>query len=470
MKRFIAVAAALVMGATDVHAQRRPPIDSTLLAGLVDSVFAAGMKREHIPGAAFVLVQHGRVVLAKGFGNADVASGRPVIPDRTIFPIASITKVFTATAVMQLAEHKRIDLATDVNRYLTSVQVPATYAEPVTAAHLLTHTAGFDELPGRRVRSSKELVPLAQFLRDRLIRIHKPGELTSYSSYGMALAGLLVEDVSGEPFERYLKRNIWEPLGMSRTFITVPVALRRDLASAYELDDEKLVAVPYELYQTPPASAVVSTVNDIALFMMAHLQNGRGSSHARILSEQAATDMHRQRATMHPLLPGWTLGFQEDDANGHRIIEHGGDIGGFSALMTLLPDDDVGVYVVHHLESRNLRFDVRQAILDRFFPDRRPHPAPVPRQIAAALLERFAGKYRPGIYCHTCAGAGPSGPEFEVTANADGTLNLWDARWVEVSPLYFVRADGKARIGFAETKGRIQALTAGSWRVLERVH
>ena len=122
-----------------------------------------GMARESIPGAAFILVQDGRVVLAQGYGHADVAAGRAWNPETTVFPIASITKVFTATAAMQLVDRGFIDLNADVNRYLRSVRVPPTYPEPVTAAHLLSHTAGFDELPGRRVESANDLIPLDAF-------------------------------------------------------------------------------------------------------------------------------------------------------------------------------------------------------------------------------------------------------------------------------------------------------------------
>jgi CubicO group peptidase (beta-lactamase class C family) len=445
------------------------PITAAGLAALMDPVFAKGMAEERIPGAAFVLVQDGRIVLAKGFGRADVTSARAVSPDETIFPIASISKVFTATAVMQLADRGRLDLDADVNRYLTSVRVPATYPQPVTPAQLLSHTAGLDEIPGRRVRSKAELLPLGRFLADRLIRVHPPGEVTSYSSYGIALAGLLVESVSGLPYEEYLRRNIWQPLGMTRTFITVPSSLSGHLATAYELDQEKLVRIPYEIYQTPPTSSIVSTVDDMARFMIAHLQNGRFGK-ARILSDGAAARMHRQQATMHPLVPGFSLGFQMDDTNGRRILEHGGDIGGFSSLMTLLPDEGVGFFTVHHLESSNLRFDVRRAILDRYFPDERPLRVPTPRPEAAERLRRFAGTYRANNFCHSCPDGGPNVQDFEVKANDDGTITVWDDRWVEVSPLYFVRADGRKHLGFAEDKsGRIVALTAGSWRVIERI-
>ncbi len=447
-----------------------PSIDVAELTTLLESVVARGMRDGRIPGAAFVLVQNGRIVTARGFGVADVASKRAVSPETTVFPIASISKVFTATAVVQLADRGRFDLNADVNRYLKSVRVPATYPDSVTAAQLLSHTSGFDELPGRRARAASELMPLGRFLADRLVRVRPPGRITSYSSYGMALAGLLVEDVSGVSFEGYLRRNIFRPLGMTRTFITVPSARRGDLAKAYERDGERLVAVPYELYQTPPTSSILSTARDMAQFMLVHLQAGR-HGHARILSAEAVARMHEQQATVHPLIPGWAVGFQVDDSNGQRILEHGGDIGGFSALLTLLPEHGVGFFTVHHLEGTNLRYAIRRAILDRFFPDQRVVSLPEPRADAAGGLRRFAGKYRASIFCHSCPDGGPNVQDFDVQANGDGTLTVWDQRWVEVSPLYFVRLDGRAHIGFAaDESGRITALSGGSWRVLERIN
>jgi CubicO group peptidase (beta-lactamase class C family) len=429
---------------------------------------AEGMARESIPGAAFILVQRGRIILAKGYGKADIASGRAWGPDRTIFPIASITKVFTATAVMQLANRGLIDLNAAVNSYLTSVRVPATYPQPITPAHLLSHTAGLDELPGRRVRSLHDLVTMKTFLASRLVRVHPPGEITSYSSYGMALAGLLVEDVSGMSYEAYLRQYILQPLDMIRSSVTPPRGRGGSLATAYELDGGRFLPIPYEIYQTP-ASSILSTAVDMGHFLMAHLQHGVYRGH-RILSDSAAARMHRQYVTMHPNMPGWTLGFQVNDLNGQYLIEHGGDIGGFSSLLTILPNEGVGFFVVHHLEGRSLRFDLRQLILDSYFPGSPLPKPPQSRPAAARRLGRFAGKYRASIYCHSCEGGGPEVQDFQVTANQDGTITAWQERWVEVSPLYFVSADGRKHLGFVEDgAGRIQGLTRGSWRVLERI-
>lgn len=371
---------------------------------------------------------------------------------------------------MQLVDERKIELDGDVNRYLTSVRVPPTFAQPVTPSHLLSHTAGFDEIPGRQARSPAKVIPLGRFLGGRLVRVHRPGEMTSYSSYGIALAGLLVEDVSRLSFEDYLQRHIWRPLGMTSTSLERPEGRDSAFATAYELEGGKPRAIPYEVYHTPPTASIVSTLADMARFMGSHLHNGRRGT-GRILSDSAADKMHRQYVTMHPRVPGWTLGFQVNDLNGRQIIEHGGDIGGFSSLMTLLPDEGVGFLVVHHFEGGNLRFDIRQLILDRYFPDVSRRQPPRARHANADSLRRFEGKYRPTIYCHSCRGSGPDFGEFEVTANEDGSISLWDERWFEVSPRYFVSADGRSRIGFAEdSTGRIFAVTAGSWRVLERVH
>jgi CubicO group peptidase (beta-lactamase class C family) len=412
-------------------------IDAKELETLVDKTVSAEMTKQQIPGAAFILVQNGRVVLSKGYG--------PITPD-TIVPAASISKVFTALAVVELG----IDLDKDVNQYLTSVKVPE--GPPVTPRHLLTHTAGFDELPGRM--TTERLLPLGEFLKTRMVRVHPPGEMTAYSSYGMTLAGALVEDVSGLPFERFLVHKIWAPLRMNRTQITIPEELLVHRAAAMELDDGKPVEIPWERYHSTPASSISSTTNDMGRFMMAMLRDARLYSHER---------------TMHPRLPGFGLGVQFSDTNGQRIVEHGGNIGGFHALMVLLPEHDTGFSVVAHREGADLRSPVRKAILDRWFPRAAQVVVPVPEAKNTARLQRYAGKYRGNIWCHTC----PFDPErvfdIDVTVNPDGTLQSMETRWIEVEPGFFRSADGQRRIGFAEKDGKVIALTAGSWLVYERL-
>ena len=413
-------------------------IDARELETLVDKTISTEMAKQQIPGAAFILVQNGRVVLSKGYG--------PIAPD-TIVPIASITKVFTALAVVELG----IDLDRDLNEYLNSVKVPP--GPPVTAKHLLTHTAGFDELPGRL--TTERIQPFGEFLKTRLVRVRPPGAMTAYSSYGMTLAGLLVEDVSGLPYERFLVHRVWAPLKMNRTQITIPEELLVHRAAAFELDEGKPVEIPWERYHSTPASSISSTANDMGRFMIAMLRDGR---------------LSREEVTMHPRLPGFGYGVQFSDTNGQRIVEHGGNIGGFHSLMVLLPEHDAAFFVVAHREGADLRSPVRKVILDRWFPRAAPVAKPVPDPKAVPRLQRYAGKYRGNIWCHTCPFDASRVFDVDVTVNADGSLQSMDERWYEVEPRFFRSADGTRRIGFAEdANGKVTAMTAGSWLVYERL-
>ena len=444
-------------------------IVSEELAKFLDSFVTDLMREEHIPGAAFVFVQNGKVILSKGFGYADLERKQPVNPGKTIFPIGSISKVFTATALVQLADREKIDLNADVNLYLKKLKVPETYGQPITGAHLLSHTSGLDEIrPGTQAQSANRILPLPEFLKDRLVRVHPPGVITSYSTYGITLAGLLVEEISGVSYETYLNRNIWKPLQMNRTHISTPPGMAAEVAIAYALENDAPTRVPYEWYHTTPASSIRSTAEDMSNFIVAHLQCGNFREH-RILSSHAACEMLRTQSTTHPKMPGWTYGFQEDHTNGLRILEHGGDIAGFASLLVLLPDENTGFFIAHHIEGGSLRFEVKQKLLDRYFPDKRSIIVPVPTPDSTGQLKRFAGLYRANLFCHTCKNP-LSVAEVEVTSNDDGTITVWDERWVQTTPLLFVRLDGKRKIGFQEDKtGRILQMSAGSWKVLEKV-
>jgi hypothetical protein len=176
--------------------------------------------------------------------------------------------------------------------------------------------------------------------------------------------------------------------------------------------------------------------------------------------------MASQHASVHPAIPGWGYGWQQDDDNGRHLIEHGGDIGGFSSLMTLVPDERFGILVMHHLEGGNLRFALKRAVMDRVFPDRRSRWRT--RSITGDPAA-YVGTYLANSYCRTCPGGAENAERFTVTWFRDESLGLWDQRWREVGPLLFAGEDGRQRIGFLrDSAGRIVAVSAGAWRVLER--
>ena len=191
----------------------------------------------------------------------------------------------------------------------------------------------------------------------------------------------MIEEVSGVTFEKFLQRNIWDPLGMRKTSIDVPAALQDHLAMGYEISGDSLVPQGWEWYHTTPASSINATVADMGRFLLAHLPPG-GAGGARILSERALTEMHRQHITMHPAIPGYALGFSEDYVGDLRVVEHGGNMAGFSSLMVLIPSEHAGFFVVNHFEGSRLRDDLKWLLLERFFRSakkRRPYQPPFHR-------------------------------------------------------------------------------------------
>jgi CubicO group peptidase (beta-lactamase class C family) len=447
-------------------------IDSAELASFVDTLINTQLTKENIPGAVFVLVQNGKVLYQRGYGLANVARRQPVDPEKTIWRIGSISKVFTATAVVQLADRGRYKLTDDVNRYLTRLKVPPTFPEPVTFDHLLTHTAGFDEIrPGTRAETAAGLLSLGDFLNNKLIRLRPPGRTISYSTYGITLGGHLVEQVSGMEFESYLARNVWGPLGMTRSNIVVPDSLKRDLAQGYEYEGGTNRLADWEWYHTTPASSINASGADMARFIIANLQNGRYGD-TRLMSESAARDMHRQHATSHPKLAGFAYGFYEEFRNGERLLQHGGNVEGFSAQLTLIPGRGIGFFIASQHEPAQLRDVVQSALLDHYFPVKaKPAPA-VPMAGYRERVARFAGTYELNQFCHSC---GPGRREYyriAVKANADGTISITGnpQPMVEVEPLFFKRVNGTGGAAFKEdASGRITMLAGDSWLVFERI-
>jgi CubicO group peptidase (beta-lactamase class C family) len=451
---------------------QRGKIDSAELARFVDPLIGAQMEKEKIPGAVFVFVKDGRILYERGYGLANLETRAPVDPEKTIWRIGSISKVFTATAVVQLADRGRFRLDDDVNRYLRRVKVPATFAEPVRFTHLLTHTAGFDEIrPGTQAETAAGVLPVCDFLRGKLARLRPPGRIISYSTYGITLAGCLVEEVSGRNFEDYLASEVWRPIGMTRTNINVPDSLRGDLAQGYELDSGTNKPARWEWYHTTPASSINASGGDMGRFIIAHLQNGR-IGNSRIMSDAAARDMHRQHATSHPRLAGFAYGFYEDFTNGERIIKHGGNVEGFAAEVVLLPERNMGFFIATQHEPAELKDIVEKALLDRYFPSMTKPAKPVPMAGYRERAPRFAGIYEINEFCHTCGPDRRVYPRFEVKAFPDGTISIRGqaAHFVEVSPLFFERVDGRGKAAFlADPSGRITNLAGDSWLVGERV-
>lgn len=443
------------------------PINPRDLETFLDEFFREQIKTLHIPGAAFVLVKDGKIPFTKGYGFANLQNRTPVMPEQTVFRVASVSKLFTATAVMQLVERGSLNLNDDVNKYLKLFQLPEDYPRPVTIAHLLTHTAGFGErYIGMAARRESDVVPLGQYLAARMPpRVMPPGDTISYSNHGIALAGHLVEVISGVPFARYVEENILKPLGMSSSSFLAPNDLKSRLAVGYEYKNGTYRPFSFDYGQIAPAGSLISTASDMARFMIAHLQDGRYGS-LRILSEATAHDMHGRHFTHHPRLPGFAYGFYEYVKNGQRAIMHDGDWGGFGSRLFLLPEQNLGLFVSYNNDHFKLREELVKQFLDRFFPVQEKQPIP-PTGELWNQASRFTGFYRVNRYPrHTFDKLGLLyllGSEFRVTADAEGRLTVHDprefgdpVRYVPVEPLLFRSLEDESYVAFRENReGRI---------------
>ena len=396
--------------------------------GFVAGFLEAELAERHVPGAVFVLVRGDRVALARGLGVADVGTQAPVDPERTLFRVASVSKLFTATAAMQLVEQGRLGLDDDVNTHLRGLRVPDAFGEPVRVRNLLTHTGGFDDrFIGIASPGPDAQEPLHEHLARRLPeRVLPPGRVVSYSNYGIALLGAVVEDVTGRPFEVAVAENVLRPLGMARSSFRPDAALRADLATGYERRGSALVPIPYDSLHVAPAGALCATGLDMARFLRAQLRGGAVDG-VRVLRPETVAAMQRTQFSNDPALPGLGLAFHERRHGRYRAVEHAGDWGGFASLLEVVPDADVGFFLSYNVDDPALRERFVSAFLARYLPAERA-PAAEPPAGADARIGALAGWYRWNRYSRdqvTKLIATPlhvvaSGPG-EVTVSAPGS-------------------------------------------------
>jgi CubicO group peptidase (beta-lactamase class C family) len=437
-------------------------LTATDLEVFLDGLMPLSLERDDIAGAVVAVVKDGKLLFAKGYGYADVATKKPVSPDSTLFRPGSVSKLFTWTAVMQLMEQGKLNLDHDVNDYL-DFKIPATYPQPITLRHIMTHTAGFGEaIKDLFIKDSSELQPLGTYLATHIPnRIFPPGTTPAYSNYATSLAGYIVERISGKPFNDYVRDNILAPLGMEKTTFAQPLPenLKSLVSSGYILASGK--AKPFEVVQAWPAGSVSTAATDMARFMIAHLQNGELNG-ARILRPETATLMHSRQFSPNPALNGMALGFYEETRNGHRIIGHAGDTICFHTDLHLLVNDGVGFFVSYNSPGKGIsnRTALWHKFLDRYFPYQ--IPATPPLATAAADAREVAGNY--------IVSRREQGNMFEglsllsqatVTAGSDGTISISSLRdfagqlkkFYEIQPLVYQEVDGQDRVAFQRDAG-----------------
>jgi CubicO group peptidase (beta-lactamase class C family) len=443
----------------------RGPTTKAEMEAFVDGLMTAWMRDKHIAGVTVSVVKDGALFFAKGYGYADVEKQKPVDPEKSLFRIGSISKLFTWTSVMQLKERGKLDLTKDINEYL-DFKIPATYPEPITLTDVMTHTPGLEE-DGRDLftEDSAHITPMSKWLPAHMpARVRPPNTFASYSNWATATAGYIVERVGGEKtWDDYIEKNLLQPLDMTQTSSRqpLPARLEPDMSGGYQWKDGRFEAHKFEIVTgAAPAGSFSASATDMAKFMVAHLNDGAYGNN-RILSEAAAQLMHSRVRGHDPRIPGFAYGFYEQSSHGLRIFGHGGDTQWFHSDLNLIPSEKLGIFMSTNTNTGSaISFEpFLIAFLDHYYPEHLAVIKPTPEAKQGA--KRYAGEYlfnRMNFSTYQKA-LGLASP-LPVKANDDGSLLVETPfgalRLVSVDSLLFRDVNSGTLVAFrADERGNI---------------
>lgn len=355
ISRLVLWAAAVAIGAAALLSAGAPPVARAtghrrVQAGpdvaALDAYVEAELRADRVPGAALAVVQGVRIVQLRGFG--DDGAGRPVTP-QTAFLLGSMSKSFTALAVMQLVEQGRIDLDAPAQRYLPWFRVADARASArITVRHLLHHTSG---IPQRAPHASGGQLSIDAHVR-ALAGVglrHEPGAAHEYSSPNYLVLGAILQQVTGEPYADYVQRHILAPLDMRYSFTSQAEALRGTMARGhrYWFGFPLPVVLDYEADRMPTA-ALISSAQDLAHYLIAHLNEGRYGDQT-VLSPAGVAQLHRPGAAGEGY--AYAMGWRVGEIGGRPAVHHGGVVPHFRGKMVLLPGERWGVAVLTNVSS-----------------------------------------------------------------------------------------------------------------------
>ncbi len=365
--------------------------DAQEVEDFFDDVLSDQFTNYGLVGATLSVVKDNEIMFTKGFGLKRATPAISVNPNTTMFKVGSISKTFVAIAILQLVEDGLLDLDADVNTYLTEFQIPNTYPEPITLRHLLTHTAGFEEMAYQIFFDYyTDLPTLDVVVKNQMpMRVHPPGEVPSYSNYGFTLAGYIVEKISGIRFEDYIKNEILIPLNMNFTSFYQPlptelqIYLSEGFYSQESMDNIYLSVVP--------AGACSSTALDMTYFMRTLLNNGSFNG-STILTNESMEIMFSNQFKPQPDFPGVNLGLYCMYPSDVNIIGHSGDTVFFHSEMCLFPDQNFGFFISYNSYNGFMASDeILPLFLNTFYP--KSPTVVVPMSGYNENLNDFTGKY-----------------------------------------------------------------------------
>lgn len=353
--------------ATEATSPQSPDrIDALELERLVDDLASEHIATTKTPGLAVAVVTSRRILLEKGYGFADVENRIPVDPLRSVFRVGSISKLITATLIMQLVEEGTLDLDVDIKEYVDDLKIPRAFAQPVTLRHLLAHTAGFEEIStGTRARSLASLKSLGDSLADGIpAQLFAPGTVASYTNFALCLAGYVAESATKVPYDELVERRLLRPLDLRYTTSRqdLPPRIGNNRVVGHAVTGNGAEPRSFDIHEPVPAGGFGSTARDMARFMQMYL--GKGSLDSRqILKPDTVAAMWQPQFSNHPAMGSIGLTFWLRSRDGDLVVGHSGRTRWFRAELVLVPDTGVGVFAVTNGTSGRPA-DVVDAILE----------------------------------------------------------------------------------------------------------
>lgn len=432
----------------------------------VDEFFQINMKKWNVPGAAVAVVEDNKELYKAGYGVSNIETKNPVDPDKTTFPAASVSKLFTATAIMQLYQEGKLDLNENIQTYLDDIVINNPYKETVTCQNLLTHSSGLDEqseLDGSTL-NKKTLKSQKQYFEEHIpYVIIKPNTVCRYSNMGYNLLGYIVEKASGKSYEDYITDNILNPLDMMHSSVRIE---NESMASGYEFSDGKYQKIPFAYQYTSGSSGIIASVADMENFMIMHLNTGTYQNEA-ILNSDTEQIMQNRQFSNDEVFDGMGDGFIRASRNGVQLLKHEGALPGYTTTLILIPSQNFGIYVATNSLS-GMVFDFKEAFLDHFFGTCKSVTG---EENSLYDISKYIGTYRSydGVSVSNISKIFASlddTAQMKVKKDSNGKLKVMyyeqSKEKVETNLIYksngiFIREDGKGYITFREnSNGNIE--------------
>ncbi len=433
----------------------------------VDEYFPNFLEKNHIPGAAFILVDKNGPLLIKGYGEHSFENGVAIQPDKHLFRIASITKTMTGLGVMKLVNEGKIDLDTDVNEYFTRFQIPDTFEQPITVRHLLQHNSGIsDEFVGLSFTDISERRSMGDFLEEHVPqRFFPPGKYGSYTNRAFMLLGHMIEEVSGEPYEDWMSTHVFLPLGMKNTGFSLSEQQKPwfTVGSFYN-DGEYQKQESVDTISRPSGDAI-STATDMGRYASMLLNNGVIEGKV-FLEKETVQQIFSDCFAHHEIFEKACLSFARTLLPDNTVrLQHSGHYGGWYSDFAFFPELGVGYFINTNGDTSFVK-EFRQGIAEQITGHN--FDAKINYQFADSIdrSDKLVGNYRTQFISSTFEKIYHLVVGDDVVAlKNDATLIFKGAEFKQIEPLIFRNLKtGTALVFEQDEQGNVvRFLTPTDW-------